>query len=117
MNLVYAFLQMSSVGGAVVFTQIEEDDLKNYDKKNTITLIKPLLLFQQPNPKGEVITTISPFPSSHLPVFDKNSIQISTTNIIWIKQISELTANENETTLIENCKKAQSSSYSKIKTN
>lgn len=114
-DLLYAFLQMSSVGNAVVFAQIHSDELENYESRKIITLIKPLLLFQQSNPKGEIVTTISPFPTSHLPVFDKSLIQINTTNIIWIKQITEITATENELILINNCKKAQIGAYSSIK--
>lgn len=117
MNLVYVFLQMSSIGGAVVFAQVDENELTNYTEKKsiiTITLSKPLLLFQKTNPKGELVNSMAPFPTTQLPVINKTEISIGINDIIWIKQISELTATEDELKLIKGCKETQIKAYSPI---
>lgn len=110
----HVFLQMTSFGGTVIFSQISDSDFEIWGKDTAIDLIKPVILLQQQNPKGEIVTSIMPFPVANLPVMNRETVKINSNQIIWMKEISEISADKNGKELIDKCKNAQIGSYSNI---
>ena len=110
----YVFLQNTAFGGAIIFAKVGSDKVKDWANTKTLTLIKPLILVQQMTPKQEMVNKVSVFPTRGLPVVDKDEIEIQTINIVWIKEVSILNAEDKEKKLIEDLTGMQVQAYSSL---